>query len=350
MVNNKVSGKLIYSILCDLLLALLTFPFLFLPKLGNFRDKYYFASSIYKSSALHEAKISEIQKDVRAAYLSGSKIVLAKRPGEGHSARSPAYKAGHYGVDVSQLTSILHIDAAEKTVKVESGVSYLTLCRETLKYGLLPLVVPEFKSITVGGAIQGIGIESSSWANGAVDESVLDATLVLGNGEVRKASEVPELWKDVPGSNGTLTLIVDATLRLAEASTYTAVHYELFGDVDAFIRAVKDLQACSSTWSWNGGQKLVDAMQIKGVGIVAMFAGTLTLADARNKGLTLYEESAFSPFFFQHVKHIAETHLSSKHKTSIYQEYMPTMQYLFRYDRGGVSHPPRRLRHGFPVY
>ena len=36
----------------------------------------------------------------------------------------------------------------------------------TLKYGYMPLVIPELRSITVGGVISGVGIESSSFKHG----------------------------------------------------------------------------------------------------------------------------------------------------------------------------------------
>jgi hypothetical protein len=45
----------------------------------------------------------------------------------------------------------------DKTVTVEPLVTMESLATHTLKYGYLPRVVPEFRKITVGGAINGCG-------------------------------------------------------------------------------------------------------------------------------------------------------------------------------------------------
>ena len=41
------------------------------------------------------------------------------------------------------------------------------------RHGLMPLVVPQLRTITLGGAVTGLGIESSSFRNGLPHESVL---------------------------------------------------------------------------------------------------------------------------------------------------------------------------------
>ena len=43
---------------------------------------------------------------------------------------------------------------------------------------------PELKTITLGGAITGLGIESSSFRNGMPHESVLEMDILTGDGRV----------------------------------------------------------------------------------------------------------------------------------------------------------------------
>jgi FAD/FMN-containing dehydrogenase len=50
--------------------------------------------------------------------------------------------------------------------------TYEDLVAATLPHGLMPLVVPQLKTITLGGAVTGLGIESSSFRNGLPHESV----------------------------------------------------------------------------------------------------------------------------------------------------------------------------------
>ena len=67
--------------------------------------------------------------------------------------------------------------------------TYEELADETLKYGLLPTVVPQLKTITIGGAISGIGIESSSFKYGLVHETVEEMEILLGDGRTMRARQ-----------------------------------------------------------------------------------------------------------------------------------------------------------------
>ena len=63
--------------------------------------------------------------------------------------------------------------------------TYEDLVAATLPYGLSPLVVPQLKTITLGGAVTGLGIESTSFRNGLPHESVLELDILTGTGEMR---------------------------------------------------------------------------------------------------------------------------------------------------------------------
>ena len=69
--------------------------------------------------------------------------------------------------------------------------TYEDLVAATLPYGLSPLVVPQLKTITLGGAVTGLGIESASFRNGLPHESVLEMDILTGAGEVLTASPRP---------------------------------------------------------------------------------------------------------------------------------------------------------------
>ena len=63
------------------------------------------------------------------------------------------------GLDTSGLTGVIGVDRANRTADVQGMCSYETLVAATLPHGLSPLVVPQLKTITVGGAVTGLGIE-----------------------------------------------------------------------------------------------------------------------------------------------------------------------------------------------
>src|ERR1044072_4111364 len=56
-------------------------------------------------------------------------------------------------IDVRDLDEILEIDPDAMTCTAEPGVTFVDLVEATLRYGLVPMVVPELKTITIGGAV-----------------------------------------------------------------------------------------------------------------------------------------------------------------------------------------------------
>ena len=81
-------------------------------------------------------------------------------------------RAARHRLDVRGFDHVLHIDPWRMTADVEGMTTYEALVDETLRYGLLPAVVPQLKTITLGGAVSGLGIESSSFKYGLVHETV----------------------------------------------------------------------------------------------------------------------------------------------------------------------------------
>lgn len=121
------------------------------------------------------------------------------------------------GLDVSGLAGVLAIDTINKTVDVAGMCTYEDLVAATLPLGLSPLVVPQLKTITVGGAVTGLGIESTSFRNGLVHESVLELDILTGAGDVVTATadnEYADLFHGFPNSYGTLGYATRVRLEL----------------------------------------------------------------------------------------------------------------------------------------
>ena len=94
--------------------------------------------------------------------------------------------------------------------------TYEDLVAATLPYGLSPLVVPQLKTITLGGAVTGLGIESTSFRNGLPHESVLEMDILTGTGEIVTASpeQHADLFRAFPNSYGTLGYSVRLKIEL----------------------------------------------------------------------------------------------------------------------------------------
>jgi FAD/FMN-containing dehydrogenase len=92
-------------------------------------------------------------------------------------------------------------------VDAEGMIPYEDLVRECLAHGVMPAVVPQLKTITLGGAVAGVGIESSSHRYGLVHDTMLEIDVLLGDGRVVACSadnEHRDLFFGFPNSYGTL--------------------------------------------------------------------------------------------------------------------------------------------------
>src|SRR3712207_9555716 len=81
---------------------------------------------------------------------------------------------------------------------------YTTLFRSTLPHGLIPLVVPQLRTITLGGAVTGLGIESTSFRSGLPHESVTEMDVLTGAGDLLTVKPGDRLFDAFPNSYGSL--------------------------------------------------------------------------------------------------------------------------------------------------
>jgi FAD/FMN-containing dehydrogenase len=99
------------------------------------------------------------------------------------------------------------IQAGDGWVDAEGMIPYEDLVRECLAHGVMPAVVPQLKTITLGGAVAGVGIESSSHRYGLVHDTMLELDVLLGDGRVVACTphnEHRDLFFGFPNSYGTL--------------------------------------------------------------------------------------------------------------------------------------------------
>ena len=117
-------------------------------------------------------------------------------------------------LDVSAFDHVLSVDPVNRTADVQGMTTYEHLVDATLPYGLMPLVVPQLKTITLGGAVTGLGIESTSFRNGLPHESVLEMDVLTGDGRVVVATAGQRARRPVPRLP---QLVRHARLRAAAA-------------------------------------------------------------------------------------------------------------------------------------
>jgi len=187
----------------------------------------------------YELKKARIVADFKAALAAGATVGLGKKTSNLFRHRTQATKL----IDVTDLNKVISIDERELTAEVEGMTSYDDFTRETLRHGLLPAVVPELQSITVGGAMAGGAIESSSFRYGLVHETVLAMEVLTGSGDVidcSRTNEHKDLFFGFPNSYGTLGYALKLTVKLVPAKRYVELRHEKFSDAGKFFVALEE--------------------------------------------------------------------------------------------------------------
>jgi FAD/FMN-containing dehydrogenase len=141
------------------------------------------------------------------------------------------------GLDTSGLTGVIAVDPEARTADVAGMCTYEDLVAATLPHGLAPLVVPQLKTITLGGAVTGLGIESTSFRNGLPHESVLELDILTGAGEVLTASpgEHSDLYRAFPNSYGTLGYSVRLRIELEAVEPFVELRHLRFHSLTELV-------------------------------------------------------------------------------------------------------------------
>ena len=105
----------------------------------------------------HHEAVQRLAASYRAIP-AGSPVRLAKRTS---NLFRPRASTGTPGLDMSGLTGVLEVNPDSRTAEVAGMCTYEDLVAATLPHGLTPLVVPQLKTITLGGAVSGLGIEAA---------------------------------------------------------------------------------------------------------------------------------------------------------------------------------------------
>ncbi len=141
-------------------------------------------------------------------------------------------------IDVDGFDGVLSVDTDSRTADVLGMTTYEHLVDATLPHGLMPLVVPQLKTITIGGAVAGLGIESSSFRNGMPHESVLEMEILTGDGAVVRAApdgDHGDLYAGFPNSYGTLGYALRLTIALEPVKRYVRLRHVRHGGAAAFF-------------------------------------------------------------------------------------------------------------------
>lgn len=147
-------------------------------------------------------------------------------------------------LDVRDFNNVLHVDKANGYVEVEGMTPYVKLVAECLKYDVMPAVVPQLKSITIGGATAGCGIESSSFRYGLVHETVQELEILLGDGRTvlcTPDNEHRDLFYGFPNSYGTLGYALKLKAKVVPVKKFVKLSHIRFSDPKTYFAELERL-------------------------------------------------------------------------------------------------------------
>jgi FAD/FMN-containing dehydrogenase len=186
-----------------------------------------------------------------AAIPAGDPVRLAKRTSNLFRPRATVTRPG---LDVADLDRVLSVDPVARTADVQGMTTYEHLVDATLAHGLMPTVVPQLKTITLGGAVTGLGIESSSFRDGLPHEAVLELEVLTGAGEIVTATPDgahADLFRAFPNSYGTLGYALRLRVELEPVKPYVRLRHVRFGSPAELAAAIGDIVA-SGQWVGEG--------------------------------------------------------------------------------------------------
>lgn len=144
-------------------------------------------------------------------------------------------------LSVRDFNHLLEADPENQTLTAEGMITYEDFVDAALPHGLMPPVVPQLKSITLGGALAGVGIESTSFRRGLTHEPVIEADVLIADGSVitcRPDNEHSDLYYALPNSYGTLGYALRVKVQAVPVKPYVHIHHRKYTDAERFFAAI----------------------------------------------------------------------------------------------------------------
>ncbi len=139
-------------------------------------------------------------------------------------------------LSVKEMNKLLGFDEEAKTITVQPGVILQDVMAEASSHGMYYPPDPGEKTATIGGNVSTNAGGPCATKYGSTQDYVLDATVVLADGSVKKLSENDEL-KNVIGSEGTLAVVTEITLKLIDKPQADVILLLPFMDTESCINA-----------------------------------------------------------------------------------------------------------------
>ncbi|KAK4491526.1 hypothetical protein RD792_002277 [Penstemon davidsonii] len=171
------------------------------------------------------------------------------------------------------------------------------------------IVVAELDDLTVGGLINGYGIEGSSHIYGMFSDTVVAYEIVLADGRLVRATkdnEYSDLFYAIPWSQGTVGLLVAAEIKLIPIKEYMKLTYKpVVGNLQELAQGYIDSFAPRDGDQDNPEKvpDFVETMIYTPTKAVCMTGKYASKEEAKRKGNKINSVGWwFKPWFYQHAQ------------------------------------------------
>lgn len=177
--------------------------------------------------SIHNNKLSTIVEHIK---LSNKRISVIRSKNISKTLREKKYKDECLNVDMSDFNNILELTDDyvyfEPNVTMEQMVNFLSPKNLSLN------IITEFKTMTIGGAISGLGAESSSFKYGLIHNNVIEYEIINENGIIEIIDQTHKLFHIIPGSYGSMCIITAIKSKICKIKQYVNIEFIRVNNID----------------------------------------------------------------------------------------------------------------------
>lgn len=287
--------------------------------------------------------VEEVQEILR--YANSNVIpVVTRGAGSGMSGQAVPIQGGII-LDMKRLNKILEISPENTYVRVQAGVVDDDLNRALKPYGFMYPPAPASSRIaTIGGEIANNASGTRSVKYGATRDCVLGMKVVMANGELanlgattRVEASGYQVDRLMVGSEGTLGVIVEATMKIVPIPKYRCMGVACFNELEEAGDTISEI---ISSGTQPSVLELMDNVAITAVntaidlGLPDVEALLFIEADGNVKEAVDYEIERMKEIAEKHNAFGIDTSYDAEKRTKLFKGRKKLFASLSRYKEG----------------
>ncbi|KAI3698623.1 hypothetical protein L2E82_42311 [Cichorium intybus] len=326
-VDYLVQFRWVWVIFLVLPMSLALYMFMYLDHVRSQRKSYKQLQNEHKKNVIKAIKRLKERNPSKDGL-----VCTARKPWVTVGMRNVDYKrAMRFELDLSSFRNILEIDHQRMIAICEPLVKMGQITRATVPMNLALAVVPELDDLTVGGLINGSGLEGSSHLFGLFSDIVVAYEIILADGRVVRATkdnEYSDLFYAIPWSQGTLGLLTCAEIKLIPIKEYMKLTYKpVQGNISDLTKGYID--SFAPEFGDTDSENVPDFVEtlIYSPSEAVCMTGKYASKEEAKMNWTKINNIGwwFKPWFYQHAQRAL--------KKGEFVEYIPTREYYHRHTR-----------------